>query len=74
MIEEAKSENAQSFFLPHRHGEGPVYSLEGQEVSKEVFILQPGVEHLLPDASSVKCSQCQSSDSGPVKPIPDASH
>ncbi|NKA72542.1 hypothetical protein GO285_01417 [Ralstonia solanacearum] len=63
MIEEAKQNKVTAFFLPPHHGEGPVYLLEGEEVSKETFILESGMEHLLPDVSTVKCSQCQCSDS-----------
>lgn len=63
MIEEAKREKATTFFLPPHHGEGPVYLMDGQEVSKEAFILGSGMEHLLPDVSQVKRSQCQRSDS-----------
>lgn len=37
---------------------GTRYYVNGQEVSKEQFVLESHMGHLLDDASSVKCSKC----------------
>lgn len=59
LIESAMSEKQTAFFLAQYRGESPVYLLKGEEVSKEMFILHSGMEQLLPDASTVKCSKCR---------------
>lgn len=59
LIESAKSEKQTAFFLAQYRGEPPVYLLKGEEVSKELFILHSGMEQMLPDASTVKCSKCR---------------
>ncbi|MBA9846846.1 hypothetical protein [Ralstonia pickettii] len=58
LIEEAKSQKQTAFFLAQLRGETPVYLLNGEEVSKEAFILHSGMEQMLPDASTVRCSKC----------------
>ncbi|MFL9921570.1 hypothetical protein PQR75_40710 [Paraburkholderia fungorum] len=57
-IEEAQRDKVTGFFMPDHRWEEPVYLLDGATVTKEEFILRSGVEHLLPGASSVKCSSC----------------
>jgi hypothetical protein len=37
---------------------GTLYFLEGQEVSKEEFVLKSDMDHLLDDPSTVRCSRC----------------
>ena len=37
---------------------GTLYFVEGQEVSKEEFVLKSDMDHLLGDSSTVKCSKC----------------
>ena len=34
------------------------YFIDGEKVEKETFILASGMEHLLPDRTTVKCTQC----------------
>lgn len=58
-IDRAQSESATAFFLPDHRWEEAVYVLRGAVVSKEEFILESGLEHLLPEASAVKCSKCR---------------
>jgi hypothetical protein len=62
-IDDAKLDKATGFYLPDHPWEQTVYLLHGEEVTKEVFILRSGLEHLLPGVSTVKCSQCCREDS-----------
>jgi methionyl-tRNA synthetase len=34
------------------------YFIKGEQVTKEAFILGSGMEHLIKDASTVKCTRC----------------
>jgi hypothetical protein len=62
-LDEAKSSRRTGFiqfgqdainagFRPH------YYFINGEDVTKETFILDSGMDHLLDDRTAVKCTQC----------------
>jgi hypothetical protein len=55
-IERARGERRTGFIVLSQGG--TPYFVEGQEVSKEEFVLRSDMDHLLDDSSTVKCSKC----------------
>lgn len=59
MIDAAMADKRTGFIAADHVWQAPVYLVDGQCVDRETFILTSGLDHLLPGASIVKCSQCE---------------